>query len=178
MAFIPEDRRLEGLVGRLSVANNLGLVWMRRKNRFGMVSLSGLKKNAADLVRRLDIRPPMPGKVAGTLSGGNQQKVVIGKWLAVDPRIILLDEPTSGVDVGAKFEIHKLIGELKVAGAAILLVSSELPELMGVSDRILVVREGRTVGEFPRGATEQEIMELAFSTNAGPVEQPQPEVPL
>jgi ribose transport system ATP-binding protein len=111
------------------------------------------------------VRPPAPSKLAGTLSGGNQQKVVIGKWLAINPTIILLDEPTSGVDVGAKSEIHKVIGELKAAGAAILLVSSELPELLGVCDRILVVREGRTVGELPRGASEQEVMELAFSAS-------------
>jgi ribose transport system ATP-binding protein len=98
------------------------------------------------------------------LSGGNQQKVVIGKWLAVSPSIVLLDEPTSGVDVGAKSEIHRIIGQLKKAGAAILLVSSELPELLGVSDRIVVIRQGRSVGELPRGASEREVMELAFGS--------------
>jgi ribose transport system ATP-binding protein len=166
VAFIPEDRRQEGLVGGLSVSDNLGLVWMRRNQHFGIVSVSGMCRNAAELIRRLDIRPPDPSKIAGTLSGGNQQKVVIGKWLAVNPTIILLDEPTSGVDVGAKSEIHSVIGEFKAAGAAILLVSSELPELLGVSDRIVVVREGRSVGELPRGESEQAVMELAFSTPA------------
>jgi ribose transport system ATP-binding protein len=165
VAFIPEDRRMEGLVGCLSVSDNLGLIWMRHTRKFGIVSVSALRRKSSELIRRLDVRPPAPSKLAGTLSGGNQQKVVIGKWLAINPTIILLDEPTSGVDVGAKSEIHKVIGELKAAGAAILLVSSELPELLGVCDRILVVREGRTVGELPRGASEHEVMELAFSAS-------------
>jgi ribose transport system ATP-binding protein len=165
VAFVPEDRRAEGLVGGLSVGDNLGLIWMRRNNVAGIVSISALRRTGADLIRRLDVRPPVPSKLAGTLSGGNQQKVVIGKWLAVGPQIILLDEPTSGVDVGAKSEIHRIIGELKSAGAAILLVSSELPELLGVSDRIIVIREGRTVGELARGASEQAVMELAFATS-------------
>jgi ribose transport system ATP-binding protein len=166
VAFIPEDRRLEGLVGGLSVSDNLGLIWMRRNQKSGIVSVSALRRKSSELIRRLDVRPPIPSKLAGTLSGGNQQKVVIGKWLAVNPTIILLDEPTSGVDVGAKSEIHKVIGELKAAGAAILLVSSELRELLGVSDRIIVVREGRTVGTLARGASEQDVMELAFSASA------------
>ena len=141
---------------------------MRRHSSYGAVPASKLRQKSAELIRRLDVRPPVPSKRAGTLSGGNQQKVVIGKWLAVDPRIILLDEPTSGVDVCAKSEIHKVIGELKAAGAAVLLVSSELPELLGVSDRIVVMREGRTVGELPRGAGELEVMELAFAASRAP----------
>jgi ribose transport system ATP-binding protein len=172
VAFIPEDRRAEGLVGGLSVGDNLCLVWMRRNNLAGVVSRSALRRTGADLISKLDVRPPFASKLAGTLSGGNQQKVVIGKWLAVGPQIILLDEPTSGVDVGAKSEIHRIIGELKSAGAAVLLVSSELPELLGVSDRIIVIREGRTVGELPRGASEQAVMELAFATSSEiPMEQ-------
>jgi ribose transport system ATP-binding protein len=163
VAFIPEDRRLEGLVSCLSVSDNLGLIWMKRNRKYGIVSISSLMRKADELIRKLDIRPAVPGKLAGTLSGGNQQKVVLGKWLAVNPTIILLDEPTSGVDVGAKSEIHKVIGELKRAGAAIVLVSSELPELLGVSDRVIVIREGKSVGELPRGVSEQEVMELAFS---------------
>jgi ribose transport system ATP-binding protein len=166
VAFIPEDRRLEGLVSCLSVTDNLGLTWMKRNHRYGIVSVASLARKTDELIRKLDIRPPVPGKLAGTLSGGNQQKVVLGKWLAVNPTIILLDEPTSGVDVGAKSEIHKIIGELKTAGAAIILVSSELPELLGVSDRVVVIREGQSVGEFSRGASEQEVMELAFSAVA------------
>jgi ribose transport system ATP-binding protein len=164
VAFIPEDRHLEGIVGGLSIAENLGLVWMRRNNRAGAVSRSAQSRMAVRMIKQLDIRPPVSAKLTGTLSGGNQQKVVIGKWLAVNPAIVLLDEPTSGVDVGAKSEIHKVIGELKTAGAAILLVSSELPELLGVSDRIVVIRDGRSVGELPRGASEREVMELAFGS--------------
>ena len=172
VAFIPEDRRAEGVVGGLSVGDNLGLVWMRRNNTAGIVSVSAMRRTAAELIRRLDVRPPVSSKLAGTLSGGNQQKVVIGKWLAVGPQIILLDEPTSGVDVGAKSEIHRIIGELKAAGAAVLLVSSELPELLGVSDRIVVIRDGRTVGELPRGTSEQAVMELAFATTSDAVPAP------
>ena len=172
VAFIPEDRRAEGVISGLSVGDNLGLVWMRRNGTAGTISVSAMRRTAAELIRRLDVRPPVASKLAGTLSGGNQQKIVIGKWLAVGPQIILLDEPTSGVDVGAKSEIHRIIGELKAAGAAVLLVSSELPELLGVSDRIVVIRDGRTVGELPRGTSEQAVMELAFATTGGAASAP------
>jgi ribose transport system ATP-binding protein len=166
IAFIPEDRHVEGIVGCLSIADNLGLIWMQRQARLGVVSRRGVRRVSESLIRQLDIRPPVPSKAVATLSGGNQQKVVIGKWLAVNPEIVLLDEPTSGVDVGAKSEIHKVIGELKAKGAAILLVSSELPELLGVSDRVVVIRNGVSVGELPRGVSEQEVMELAFGSSA------------
>ncbi len=164
VALIPEDRHVEGIVGCLSIADNLGLLWMQRQARFGVVSRRGVREVAQSMIRQLDIRPPAPGKAVANLSGGNQQKVVIGKWLAVNPAIVLLDEPTSGVDVGAKSEIHKVIGDLKARGAAILLVSSELPELLGVSDRIVVIRNGVSVGELPRGASEESVMELAFGS--------------
>ncbi|WP_343716582.1 ATP-binding cassette domain-containing protein, partial [Inquilinus sp.] len=121
---------------------------------------------AARLIRQLGVRPPDPRKRVGDLSGGNQQKVVIGKWLATRPRVLLLDEPTRGVDVGAKSELHALIAELKAQGAGILMVSSELPEVLGVADRIVVMHEGRTAGELPRGATETEVMALAFGRSA------------
>jgi ribose transport system ATP-binding protein len=114
------------------------------------------------LIGRLNVRPPNPDSIVESLSGGNQQKVVLGKWLATDPKILLLDEPTRGVDVGAKSEIHRLVGELKRRGVAILMVSSELPEVLGVADRIVVMHEGKSVAELGRGTTEQEVMRHAL----------------
>jgi len=113
-------------------------------------------------VRRLDIRTPGINVPAAALSGGNQQKVVVGKWLATQPRVLIMDEPTRGVDVGAKAEIHRLMSELAGRGLGILLISSELPELLGMSDRILVMHRGRITGELRRDeATQEKIMTLA-----------------
>ncbi|MDQ4127314.1 MAG: ATP-binding cassette domain-containing protein, partial [Actinomycetota bacterium] len=142
--------------------HNLGLVWTRRNSRGGIVSPRAERAVAESLINQLNVRPPNPESAVESLSGGNQQKVVLGKWLATDPKILLLDEPTRGVDVGAKSEIHRLVGELKTHGVAILMVSSELPEVLGVADRIVVMHEGRSVAELGPGATEQEIMKHAL----------------
>src|ERR687895_581735 len=162
IACVPEDRHGAGLVGSMSVAANLTLSWLRRACRWGIVPRAEERELAEDLIRRLRVRPPDPGRRVALLSGGNQQKVVLGKALATEPRILLLDEPTRGVDVGAKAEIHGLISELKQRGAAILMVSSELPEALSVADRLVVLHEGRTVAVRERGATEDEIMAYAF----------------
>jgi ribose transport system ATP-binding protein len=162
VAFIPEDRHEAGIVATMSTQHNLGLIWTRKHNKGGVVSPRAERTVAKDLIGRLNVRPPEPDNVVQSLSGGNQQKVVLGKWLATDPKILLLDEPTRGVDVGAKSEIHKLVGELKTRGVAILMVSSELPEVLGVADRIVVMHEGRSVAELGRGATEQEVMRHAL----------------
>jgi ribose transport system ATP-binding protein len=162
VVYVPEDRHREGFVGPLSVRDNLGMVWMRGRKAFGLLDRPGLASLAERLVRSLGIRPPQPGKKTIELSGGNQQKVVIGKWLATAPRILLLDEPTRGVDVGAKSELHELIARFKSEGAAILMVSSELPEVLGVADRIIVMHAGRVAGELPRGSSESAVMALAF----------------
>ncbi|MGK9232099.1 ATP-binding cassette domain-containing protein [Inquilinus limosus] len=167
VAYVPEDRHLEGFVGPMSIQDNVTLAWIRAKSALGLVRPSALAAEAGRLIRQLGVRPPDPRKRVGDLSGGNQQKVVIGKWLATRPRVLLLDEPTRGVDVGAKSELHALIAELKAQGAGILMVSSELPEVLGVADRIVVMHEGRTAGELPRGATETEVMALAFGRGAG-----------
>ena len=166
MAWVPEDRHGAGLVDSMSVAANLSLSWLRRACRWGIVPRAEERELAADLIRRLRVRPPDPRRRVAQLSGGNQQKVVLGKALATSPRILLLDEPTRGVDVGAKAEIHGLISELKQRGAAILMVSSELPEALGVADRLVVLHEGRTVAVRERGATEDEIMAYAFGREA------------
>jgi ABC-type sugar transport system ATPase subunit/ribose/xylose/arabinose/galactoside ABC-type transport system permease subunit len=162
MAWVPEDRHAAGLIGSMSVEANLTLSWLRRASRWGIVPRAEERELAEDLIERLRVRPPDPRRRVALLSGGNQQKVVLGKALATQPRILLLDEPTRGVDVGAKAEIHGLISELKQRGAAILMVSSELPEALSVADRLVVLHEGRTVAVRERGATEDEIMAYAF----------------
>ena len=160
--LVPEDRHAEGFVGPMSVRDNLGLVWMCRASRFGLLNRKRLAALAVDLIGSLGVRPAQPGKKVIELSGGNQQKVVIGKWLATAPKVLLLDEPTRGVDVGAKSDLHKLIATYKGRGAAILMVSSELPEVLGVADRIVVMHAGRVAGELPRGVDEGAVTELAF----------------
>src|SRR5215212_3550870 len=162
IAWVPEDRHGAGLIGPMSVAANLTLSWLGRACRWGIVPRAEERELAADLIGRLRVRPPDPRRRVALLSGGNQQKVVLGKALATEPRILLLDEPTRGVDVGAKAEIHGLISELKQRGTAILMVSSELPEALSVADRLVVLHEGRTVAVRERGATEDEIMSYAF----------------
>jgi ribose transport system ATP-binding protein len=152
----------------MPVAGNLSLAWLRRSSRWGFVRRASERALVADLIARLNVRPTDPRRRARLLSGGNQQKVVIGKALATEPRILLLDEPTRGVDVGAKAEIHGLIAQLKQRGAAILMVSSELPEALNVADRLVVLHEGRTVAERGRGATEDEVMTYAFGRELAP----------
>ena len=113
----------------------------------------------AELIRSLDINPPQPRRMASALSGGNQQKVLLGKWLTTHPKVLILDEPTRGVDVGAKVTIHRAIAELADAGTCVILISGDLPELVGLSDRILIMRGGHLIGQLPRGhATESTVL--------------------
>jgi len=162
IAYVPEERQRQGLVLPFSVSENLSLVILRRLSRLGFINHASERTVAHDVVRRLDIRTPGIGVPAATLSGGNQQKVVVGKWLAAQPRVLIMDEPTRGVDVGAKAEIHRLMSELAGRGLAILLISSELPELLGMSDRIMVMHRGRIAGELSRDqATQEKIMAMA-----------------
>jgi len=162
VAFVPEDRLYSGFVPMMSNRHNLSLYWMNLKQKFGFIPMDQEKKMVADMIAKLNVRPPDPNKATIQLSGGNQQKVVLGKWLAVEPDILLLDDPTRGVDVGAKSEIHQLIADMKAKGMAILMVSSELPEALNVADRIIVMHEGRTVAELAHGATETEVMNYAL----------------
>jgi len=162
IAYVPEERQRQGLVLPFSVSENLSLVILRRLSRLGFINHASERTVAHDVVRRLDIRTPGIGVPAATLSGGNQQKVVVGKWLAAEPRVLIMDEPTRGVDVGAKAEIHRLMSALAGRGLAILLISSELPELLGMSDRIMVMHRGRIAGELSRDqATQEKIMAMA-----------------
>lgn len=164
MAMVTEDRLTTGIIATLPILNNVGLASLKQfKNRFGFVSSSLERAKVVQAVKGINVKYADIGQVISALSGGNQQKAIIAKWLLTKPDILILDEPTRGIDVGSKSEIHALIRELADEGKTILLVSSELPEVMGMSDRILVMCNGRVAGEV-RGetATEQELMQLAF----------------
>lgn len=164
LGLVPEDRKAQGLVLGADVGENLGLVTLRRASHGGLVDRRGQRKAAADIAARLKVRMSGLGQEAGTLSGGNQQKVVIGKWLLADTKVLILDEPTRGIDVGAKVEIYQLINSLTASGHAVLMVSSDLPEVLGMSDRILVMSRGRLAGELSAAdATQNAVMALAVS---------------
>lgn len=159
VGFIPEDRKLEGLVPRFSTSRNLALPSQRFVSDFGFWLNRGRERAlATDMVSSLKIDPPLPGWQVSHLSGGNQQKVVLGKWLARRPKLLLVDEPTHGVDVGAREEIYRVIDDLARRGAGVMVVSSYLPEVLRISDRILVMREGRIVLETPRTAATEELL--------------------
>ncbi len=146
--FAPEDRKTDGIVADLSVRENIVLALQARRGWADPIPRAEQQRLAEEMIRKLDIRTPHAEKAVGDLSGGNQQKVVLARWLAMNPRFLILDEPTRGIDVGAHAEILKLIGELTGAGMALLLISSELDELVAVSDRIVVVRDRRHVREL------------------------------
>ena len=165
IAFVPEDRKAQGLVLGLSVAENLALSALGRMSRFGVVDGARAEQAALTRLRDLSIKVPGLGAEVATLSGGNQQKVVIGKWLELAPRVLLLDEPTRGVDVGAKAEIYALIEELTARGHAVVLASSDLPEVVRLADRVLVLREGKLAGTLEQDEISQlSIMQLAVGT--------------
>ncbi|RKT51806.1 sugar ABC transporter ATP-binding protein [Saccharothrix australiensis] len=161
LGLVPEDRKGQGLVLTSTVGDNLGLVTLRSTARAGLVDRKGQRGRAADMAERLRVKTSGLGQEVRELSGGNQQKVVIGKWLLADPKVLVLDEPTRGVDVGAKVEIYELVNRMTAAGRAVLLVSSDLPEVIGMSDRIVVMAHGRVAGELPAGTTQDKVMALA-----------------
>jgi ribose transport system ATP-binding protein len=162
IALVTEDRKTQGLHLRASIADNIALPLTARLSRFALRAFDAEDRLARDAVRSLGVRCESIRQTADTLSGGNQQKVVIGKWLASEPRILLLDEPTRGIDVGAKREIYDLIFKLAREGLAIVVVSSELPELLLLADRILVMSQGRQTGILGRReASEEAVMQLA-----------------
>ncbi|MBO9404473.1 MAG: sugar ABC transporter ATP-binding protein [Thermomicrobium sp.] len=162
IVLVPEDRKLEGLVSSLSVRENVSLSVLARLARFGFPSRRREEELARSFVQRMRIRTPSLEQRVLNLSGGNQQKVVLARALATNPKVLILDEPTRGIDVGAKAEVHALIAELAETGMAILLISSELPEILSMSHRILVMSGGRIVAEFARGeATEERVLRAA-----------------
>lgn len=163
LGFVPEDRQHQGLVLPMSVKENVSLAELPELTRYGLLSRQQERQLVDQLIEDLQIKTDSMDIAADTLSGGNQQKLVIGKWLATSPRVLMVDEPTRGVDVGAKARVHDLLRELTEAGMATLIVSSDLPELIEVCDRILVMCQGRIAGEVRAAdATEESILQLAL----------------
>jgi ribose transport system ATP-binding protein len=168
VGLVPEDRKGQGLVLGADVQENLGLVTLGRFSRGGLVDRAGQRKDAGEIAGRLNVRMSGLRQEVRTLSGGNQQKVVIGKWLLADAKVLVLDEPTRGIDVGAKVEIYELINTLTASGHAVLMISSDLPEVLGMSDRVLVMARGRLAGELPAAeATQDAVMALAVAGPGG-----------
>ncbi|MDH7487024.1 MAG: sugar ABC transporter ATP-binding protein [Anaerolineae bacterium] len=159
IGFVPEERAAQGLFLNMAVRQNITISALDKVSRLGFVDFRRAAGLAQEYVQRLDIRTPSLRQRVRNLSGGNQQKVVIAKWLSLNPKVLILDEPTRGIDVGAKAEIHALMGQLARQGVGIIMISSELPEILGISDRILVMHEGEVVAEFTRAeASQDEIM--------------------
>jgi ribose transport system ATP-binding protein len=159
IGFLPEDRKAQGLFLKLPLSSNIGITDMKEISFSGIIIFKKLQELALSFVNKLKIRTPSIFQIVRNLSGGTQQKVVLAKWLALKPKVLILDEPTIGIDVATKAEIHALMNDLAKEGVAILMISSELPEVLGVSDRILVMHEGVISGEFLRqDATQDKIM--------------------
>jgi rhamnose transport system ATP-binding protein len=167
LAYLPEDRLQQGLVQPMSVSNNISMAVLPRLTPAGVLRPRRERRLAQHFVDQLKIRASSVAQVVKSLSGGNQQKVVLAKWLAAEPRILILDEPTHGVDVGTKADVHRTISHLATQGLTILLISSELPEVLGMSDRVLVMREGRLVAELSRAeATQERVVRAAAGVEA------------
>jgi len=167
MGFVPEDRKEQGLFLGMAVRENITIGVLDRKSILGFLRFRELDRLAEGYVQQLDIRTPSLRQRVRNLSGGNQQKVVIARWLTLHPKILILDEPTRGIDVGAKAEIHALMNRLAGEGVGIIMISSELPEILGISDRILVMRQGQIVGEFTRQEATQDAIMLCAAGGRG-----------
>ncbi len=167
IVLCPEDRKKEGIIPLLSVSENINLSVRRRTSRFGfLLNKSVDEKNSNHFIEKLGVRTPNGKTPIRNLSGGNQQKVILGRWLSEKIQVVLLDEPTRGIDVGAKSEIYSIIQDLAKSGVGVVMVSSELPEVMGICDRILVMENGRFTGEVQRGeATEERLLKLALPSS-------------
>ena len=164
IAYVTEDRKNEGLVLEMGVGQNITIASMKTLSSGMFIKRQEEKKTIDDQIRALRIKVHSPRQLVGKLSGGNQQKVVLAKWMMKNPKLLILDEPTRGIDIGAKSEIYKLMGEFVEKGNSIIMISSEMPEAMGMSDRILVLSNGRLSGELSREEFVQEdIMKMAVS---------------
>jgi rhamnose transport system ATP-binding protein len=162
LAYVPEDRQQHGLIPSMSLTPNISLPKLPAYAQMGWLRNRLERKSAYDAARQMEVRANNIWQLARELSGGNQQKVVLAKWLSTNPRILILDEPTRGIDVGTKAAVHGLMSKLAAEGLAILMVSSELPEILGMSDRVIVMREGHVTGEFSRAeATQEKIIAAA-----------------
>jgi len=165
ISLIPEDRKGQGISLTLTVRENISLVKLKALQGFLSINKKREKKLSSKYIQALDIKTPTMEQLVKNLSGGNQQKVAMSKWLAMDSDIIILDEPTRGIDVGAKYEIYILMNQLVKEGKSLIMISSEMPELIGMSDRILVMSQGSLVGELPREeVTQERILNLAYGS--------------
>jgi len=168
MGFVPEDRRKQGLVMELPVSRNVTLTLRTALARFGLINARTERAAAEDWTDRLQIKVGSQEYPVSTLSGGNQQKLVLAKWLATDPKLLIVDEPTRGIDVGTKSQVHRLVSDLAGRGIAILMISSELPEVLGMADRVLVMHEGRITANLDRAeATPETVMHAATAAMEG-----------
>jgi ribose transport system ATP-binding protein len=164
MCLIPEDRRGRGIIAAMTVRENLTLPALESYARLGLVQRAAETSAARDTAAALSVKASSVEAPVATLSGGNQQKVVLGKWLALEPRVMIFDEPTQGVDVGAKAEIHRLIRRLADKGAAVVMISSDIEEIVAQSDRVAVMHDGRITGILDRASsTPEAIMQLAIA---------------
>ncbi|MBI5812023.1 MAG: sugar ABC transporter ATP-binding protein [Meiothermus silvanus] len=161
LALLPEDRSRQGVILAMTVRANMTLAVLRDLQRGGFLDEAKELSITERFIQALQLRPPHPDLPVASLSGGNQQKVVLGKWLATEPRVLILDEPTQGVDVGAKAEIHQLMDRLVGQGMGILMISSDLPEVLGMADRLLVMHRGKIVARLPRGSAPDVVMRAA-----------------
>jgi rhamnose transport system ATP-binding protein len=163
VALVPEDRRQQGLVMDLGIDHNIALASLGRLRRFGLIRRADERKLATAWADRLRLRFARMRNAVSTLSGGNQQKVVLAKWLARNPTLLIIDEPTRGIDVGTKAEVHRILNGLVADGLAVLMISSELPEVLGMADRVIVLREGRITAELTRAeADEDSVLRAAI----------------
>jgi ribose transport system ATP-binding protein len=163
IVMIPEERKSEGLILSLDIENNISLPYLNNMSTFSVISAKKTTVNSDDIAKKVNIKPNRLNTKTKNLSGGNQQKVVIGKWVYIEHKVLIFDEPTRGVDVGAKAEIYKIMSDLAASGVAIIMISSDLPEVIGMSDRVLVMRRGEIAGELQRNELEEHaIMKLAF----------------
>lgn len=169
LALVPEDRKQQGVILEMAVRENMSLASLRRDQKNGFLNRAKEDEISKEMVERMRVKTPSDQQLVQFLSGGNQQKVVLGKWLAMNPKVLLLDEPTRGIDIGAKAEIYSLMEELAAKGMAILFVSSDMEEVLGMSDRVLVMHEGRITGELKREElSEEAVMQLATGGEAIP----------
>jgi rhamnose transport system ATP-binding protein len=163
IGYLPEDRRQHGVVLQMAVAANVSMASLGAVSKSGLIDDSAERRLARRFVDQLRVKTPSLYAETGSLSGGNQQKVALARWLAIEPEVLILDEPTQGVDIGSKSEIHQMMGDLAEKGMAMIMISSELPEILGMSDRIAVMRGGRTAGVLSRAeATQEKLLALAL----------------
>ena len=168
IALCPEDRKDQGIIAKRGIRENISLAILESLSKRGFINFSKEREIAEKGVNDLNVKTPTIEKHIGELSGGNQQKVILARWLAANPKVLILDEPTKGIDVGSKSEIYQIICNLAKQGIGVIMISSELPEILGVCDRILVMCQGRITGELMREeATEKKVLTLAMADMLG-----------